>query len=85
MTMRRALLWLGIFAQLYVLIVVVFFGSNLAAIIAIRGYAPLTWDVTRALFIRDALVSVPMAIAATFVVVRVARSIREAAERSRRR
>jgi hypothetical protein len=83
MTMRRVLLWIGVVAQLYVLTVVMFYSSNIATIIAIRGYAPLTWDVMREIFIRDAIVSIPIAIACSFIVVYVARRIRRDAERWR--
>jgi hypothetical protein len=85
MTMRRVLLWLSVIAQLYVLTVVIFFGSNIAAIIAIRGYVPLTWAVMREIFIRDAIVSIPIAIIGAFIVVAVARKIRHDADRWRGR
>ena len=65
--MRRVLHGIGITAQLYVLFVLVFYGSNIATIIAIRGYAPLTWDVLQYIFVRDAIVCIPIAIVGTFV------------------
>ena len=85
MTTRRVLLWLGIVAQLYVLTIVMFYASNIATIIALRGYSPLTWDVMRQIFVRDAIVSIPIAIVCSFIVVYVARRIRRDAERWRGR
>ena len=60
--MSRLAIRVGLFVALYLFCLALFFGSNLATIVAIRGTAPLTEDVLRFLFIRDALISIPIAI-----------------------
>lgn len=62
--MRKLALKVGFVLALYVGCVVLFYASNVAAILALRGPAPLTWDVLRFLFVRDALVSIPITIVA---------------------
>ena len=57
-TIRR---WLGIAAQLYVLFTVIFFSFNVATIIVIRGWSPLTPEVLYYLFARDAVLSIGFA------------------------
>lgn len=74
--MRRFFWWLGVAAQLYVLFVAIFYSTNIATILAIRGYAPLTWEVMRAIFVRDALMCIPITIAGLFVFAFVTRRFR---------
>jgi hypothetical protein len=66
--MTRVIRWIGFTALLYAVCVVFFFSSNIATIMAIRGPAPLTWEVMQAIFVRDALVCIPIAILGSFLV-----------------
>lgn len=59
---RRVVRWLGIAAQLYVLFTVIFFSFNIATIVVIRGWAPLTPDVLYYIFARDAIMSIGLAV-----------------------
>ena len=83
MSLRAVLKWIGVTAQLYVLFVAVFYGANVAAIIAIRGLQPLNADVLRTLFVRDAFVCVPITIVGTFVYAFMMRRIRRSVEKHR--
>lgn len=85
MTARSLVNWIGLVARLYVLTVVVFYSSNIATILAIRGFAPLTWDVLREIFVRDAVASIPIALGCSLIVVYFARSSRRAPDASRKR
>lgn len=67
--MRRVLLWLGVVALLYALCLVVFYSTNIATIIAIRGFEPLTWEVMYVLFLRAAVICIPLAIVSSLFVV----------------
>ena len=66
--MNKALRWIGFAALLYVFSVFFFFASNIATILAIRGYEPLTQETMTAIFVRDALMCIPIAILGTFLV-----------------
>jgi len=67
--MRRAMLWVGIVVALYAMCLVFFYSANIATIIAIRGFAPLTWEVMYLLFLRAAVISIPLAILSSLFVV----------------
>jgi hypothetical protein len=84
MSLRAVLKWIGVMAQLYVLFVLVFYGANVAAIIAIRGLQPLNADVLRYLFVRDAFVCIPITIIGTFVYAFLMRRIRTSIDAHRR-
>ena len=66
--MAKVIRWVGFAALLYPLCVFFAFASNIATILAIRGLAPLTSDVMWAIFVRDALLCVPIAILGAFLV-----------------
>jgi len=66
--MARVVRWIGFAALLYPLCVFFAFASNIATILAIRGLAPLTAEVMWAIFVRDALLCIPIAIVGTFLV-----------------
>ena len=66
--MRSLMVWAGVAAALYPLCVIVFYLANIATIFAIRGSAPLTSDMLYVLFLRDAVVCIPIAmLSALFV------------------
>jgi len=67
--MRPVLLWLGIVALLYAMCLAVFYSTNIATIILIRGYAPLTWEVMYVLFLRAAVICIPLALLSSLIVV----------------
>lgn len=59
--MRGLMLWAGVAAALYPLCVIVFYLANVATIFAIKGGALLTSDLLYYLFLRDAVVCIPIA------------------------
>jgi len=68
MAMTNILRRIGFAVLLYPLCVFFAFASNIATIIAIRGLEPLTSEVMWAIFVRDALLCIPIAIVGTFLV-----------------
>ena len=61
MKLRTLWRWLGIAAQLYVAFTVIFVAFNVSTIVMIRGWEPLTPDVLKYIFARDALMAVGLA------------------------
>jgi hypothetical protein len=74
--MARVVRWIGFAVLLYPLCVFFAFASNIATILAIRGLEPLTAEVMSAIFVRDALLCIPIAIVATFLVPLFARMMK---------
>jgi hypothetical protein len=69
--MRGLLVWAGIAAALYPLCVIVFYLANVATIFALRGADPLTSETLFDLFLRAAVINIPIAmISALFVIFR---------------
>lgn len=69
--MRGLLVWAGVAAALYPLCVIVFYLANVATIMALRGTEPLTSEVLLTLFLRGAVVCIPIAMfSALFVIFR---------------
>src|SRR5215813_2179161 len=76
--MRRPVTkWLGIAAQLYVLFNVIFFVSNVATIVLIRGPGVLSAEALFQIFARGAMICIGFAIAGTVITVLIARSFRK--------
>ena len=73
-TLRR---WIGIAAQLYVLFTVIFFTFNVATIVVIRGWSPLTPDVLYYLFARDAIMAIGFAAMGCVFMAFFTRSLRQ--------
>jgi hypothetical protein len=61
MTMRRVWRWVGIAAQLYVLLTAILLVSNIGAIVLINGWEPLTPNVLYYIFARDAVAGIGFA------------------------
>lgn len=59
--MRNLMVWAGLAAALYPMCVVVFYLANIATIYALRGSELLTSDMLYTLFLRDAVVCIPIA------------------------
>ncbi len=84
MSLKRVLYWAGVTAQLYVLFVIVFYVANVVTIFIIRGATPLTADVLRYLFIRDAIVCIPITMVGTVVFAFMMRGARASIDKHRR-
>ena len=84
MSLKRISYWAGVMAALYVLFVIIFYVSNVVTIFVIRGPAPLTADVLRSLFVRDAIVCIPLTMVGTVVFAFMMRGVRASIEKHRR-
>jgi hypothetical protein len=65
--------WLFYTVALYAPCAALSYAANIATIIAIRGLEPLTAEVLWVIFIRDALMAIPIAAIFAFVLLRVRR------------
>jgi len=59
--MRNLMVWAALAAALYPMCVIVFYLANIATIFALKGGVVLTSDVLYFLFLRDAVVCIPIA------------------------
>ena len=75
--------WIGIAAQLYVLFMAILFGSNIATIVLINGWPPLTRDVLLYIFARDAIMAIGFAVVGCFFVAFFNRSLRRRLSRQK--
>jgi len=73
-TGRSIVNWIGLVARLYVLCVVAFYAASAAMFVAVAGEASLTRDVLWGIFVLDAAVSIPIALACSLIPVYFAHS-----------
>ncbi len=83
MSLMRISYWAGVTAALYVLFVIVFYVSNVVTIFLIRGSEPLTVEVLRYLFVRDAIVCIPLTMVGTVVFAFMMRGVRASIDKHR--
>jgi hypothetical protein len=69
--MKDLMRWITFAAALYVPCAALFYAANVATIVAIRGLEPLTWDVLWAIFLRDALMAILIAMVFSLLLMRV--------------
>jgi hypothetical protein len=62
--------WLFYAGALYAPCTALFYGANVATIATISGFEPLTEEVLWAIFLRDALLAIPIAAVFAFVLMR---------------